>query len=280
MKYDLGYYMKIENKMHSIKGYFRSYKNFSIWRLIAYFIIYSILGFIIETIFGLMTKGVIESRKSFLYGPFCAIYGVGAVIMIVSLTPFKDNNNRLFLGGFIVGSIVEYIVSLIGEIIFHVKWWDYSSMPLNINGRICVYFSIFWGLLGIYLISYINPKIDRLINYIKGKLSSKYIKPMEVTITIFLLFDFLITMYALKNFYIRTVVEQNIDVENKTTIVKEYERVYGNEKKSEFLNKFFGNEKMIKTFPNLKLLDSNGEIIYFDSFFQDIKPYYYKINNI
>ena len=73
---------------------------------------------------------------------------------------------------------------------------------------------------------------------------------------------------------------ENIDVENKTTIVKEYERVYGNEKKSEFLNKFFGNEKMIKTFPNLKLLDSNGEIIYFDSFFQDIKPYYYKINNI
>ena len=272
--------MKFENKLHNIKEYFRSYKNFSIWRLIAYFIIYSILGFIIETVFGLITKGVIESRQSFLYGPFCAIYGVGAVIMILSLSPFKNNNNKLFWGGFVVGSIVEYIVSLIGELIFHLKWWDYSSVPLNINGRICVYFSVFWGLLGIYLISYINPKIDRLINYIKRKLSSKYIKPIEITITIFMLFDFLVTAYALKNFYIRTVVEQNIDVENKTTIVKEYERVYGNEKKSEFLNKFFGNEKMIKTFPNLKLLDSNGEIIYFDSFFQDIKPYYYKINNI
>ena len=55
----------------------------SIWRLLAYFILYSIAGYIIETIFGLLTKGVIESRKSFLYGPFCAIYGVGAVIMIV-----------------------------------------------------------------------------------------------------------------------------------------------------------------------------------------------------
>jgi len=272
--------MKIENKLNDIKNYFRSYKNFSLWRLIAYFIIYSILGFIIETIYGLISKGVIESRQSFLYGPFCAIYGVGAVIMILSLSPFKENNNRLFLGGFVVGSIVEYIISLIGEIIFHVKWWDYSSMPLNINGRICVYFSVFWGFLGIYLVSYINPKIDRLINYIKRKLSSKYIKPIEITITIFMLFDFLVTTYALKNFYIRTVVEQNIDVENKTAIVKEYERIYGNAKKSEFINKFFGNEKMIKTFPNLKMLDSKGEIIYFDSFFQDIKPYYYKINHI
>ena len=271
--------MKNENKLHNIKEYFRSYKNFSIWRLIAYFIIYSVLGFIIETAFGLITKGVIESRQSFLYGPFCAIYGVGAVVMILSLSYFKDNNNRLFWGGFIVGSIVEYIVSLIGEMIFHVKWWDYSSMPLNINGRICVYFSIFWGLLGIYLISYINPKIDRLINYTKRKFSSKYIKPIEITITIFLLFDFLITVYALKNFYIRTVVEQNIDVKNKDAIAEKYEEIYANNNKANFINKYFGNKKMIKTFPNLKLLDNNGEIIYFDSFFEDIKPYYYKIYN-
>ena len=271
--------MKNKNVVNKIKEYFRSYREFSLWRLLAYFIIYSILGLIIETIFGLITKGVIESRQSFLYGPFCAIYGVGAVVMILSLNYFKDNNNRLFWGGFVVGSIVEYIVSLVGELLFHVKWWDYSSMPLNIGGRICAFFSIFWGLLGIYLISYINPKIDRFFSYIKRKLSNKYTKPIEITITIFLLFDFLITIYALRNFYIRTVVEQNIDVENKTAIVKEYEKVYGNAKKTDFINKFFGNEKMIKTFPNLKLLDSNGVIIYFDSFFQDIKPYYYKINS-
>ena len=58
---------------------------FSIIRLLAYFVIFSILGLIIETLYGLVTKGVIESRKSFLYGPFCAIYGVGAVVMILGL---------------------------------------------------------------------------------------------------------------------------------------------------------------------------------------------------
>lgn len=69
---------------------------FSIWRIFTYFIIYSIVGYILETAFGAVTKGVIESRKSFLYGPFCAIYGVGAAIMIIFLQFFDKNNNSLF----------------------------------------------------------------------------------------------------------------------------------------------------------------------------------------
>ena len=119
---------------------------FTITKILAYFIIYSVVGYVIETIFGLLTKGVIESRKSFLYGPFCGIYGVGAVIMIMGLQKFNKNNYTLFAGGFIIGSLIEYVVSFIGEWFFHIKWWDYSSMPFNINGRICVWFSIFWGI--------------------------------------------------------------------------------------------------------------------------------------
>ena len=145
----------------------------SIWRMLAYFIIYSVVGFIIETAFGFITKGVIESRQSFLYGPFCAIYGVGAVIMIPLLKRFKKNNYTLFLGGFVIGSIVEYLISLIGEVIFHIKWWDYSSMAFNIGGRICIAFSFFWGILAIYLMSHFNPIIDKLIDKIKEKISLK-----------------------------------------------------------------------------------------------------------
>ena len=86
---------------------------YTIWRILAYFIIYSVLGYIIETIFGIVTKGTWESRQSFLYGPFCGIYGLGAVIMILSLQYFNQNSNRLFWGGFVVGSIIEYVVSWI-----------------------------------------------------------------------------------------------------------------------------------------------------------------------
>lgn len=85
----------------------------SVWRILAYFIIYSVVGYIIETIFGIITKGTWESRQSFLYGPFCAIYGVGATIMIIFLHKYSKNYTQLFIGGFIVGSIVEYLNCII-----------------------------------------------------------------------------------------------------------------------------------------------------------------------
>lgn len=266
------------NKENKVKKS-RTILVFSIWRLIAYFIIYSVLGFVIETIFGAVTKGVIESRKSFLYGPFCAIYGLGAVVMILCLQPFKKNNNTLFWGGFVVGSIIEYLVSLIGELIFHVIWWDYSDIPLNINGRVCVYFSIFWGLLGIYLVSYINPKIDKLINFIKRKISDKALKIIEMITAVFLIVDCLLTAYALKAFYIRMVKLHNINIGNVEMIDKEYDKIYGNKKKSDFIYKYWGDEKMIKTLPNLKLQDNDGKIVYFDSLLPDIQTYYYKFSD-
>lgn len=252
---------------------------YSIWRIFAYFIIYSVIGYIIETLFGIMTKGVWESRQSFLYGPFCAIYGLGAVVMILSLQYFNKNNNSLFFGGFIVGSIVEYIVSLFGEIMLNVKWWDYSNMPLNINGRVCVYFSLFWGFLAIYLMSYANPRVDRLINWIKSKFSLKFLKSVTTFLIIFMFVDCLVTGFALKMFFLRMVKENDINIGDKQVIEQAYEDIYGNEDLSKLIYKLWGNEKMIKTFPNLKLEDNDGNIVYFDSFLPDIQPYYIKLRD-
>ena len=68
--------------------------------------------------------------------------------MIVLLQKFKKSHNLLFIGGFILGAIVEYTVSFFGEMIFHVKWWDYSNRPFNINGRICVRILVLLGSFG------------------------------------------------------------------------------------------------------------------------------------
>ena len=251
---------------------------YTIWRILAYFIIYSVLGYIIETIFGIITKGTWENRQSFLYGPFCGIYGLGAVIMILSLQYFNQNNNRLFWGGFLVGSIIEYVVSWIGEILLNVKWWDYSNMPLNLNGRICVFFSIFWGLLAIYLMSYINPKVDRLINWIKTKISINKLKVITLGVTIFLFIDCVVTGYALKFFIVRKVYENNLQVVNKDQLDIAYNEIYSNEKLVDFIEKFWNDRKMIRTFPNLKIKDKDGNLIYFADYVGDIQPYYYKFN--
>lgn len=251
---------------------------FSIWRIFAYFIIYSVLGYIIETLFGIITKGTWESRQSFLYGPFCGIYGLGAVIMIVFLQYFNKNNNTLFWGGFIIGSITEYVISFLGEKMFNVIWWDYSNMPLNLNGRVCVFFSLFWGLLAIYLMSYINPKIDRIIQWGKKKVSIKKLKIITAVVTIFLFIDFMLTSFALKMFYIRMIHNHDMQVENKEKVEEIYQEISKNEKMMQFVETFFSDKKMIRTFPNLKATDINGNILYFDSFLPHIQPYYYKFD--
>ena len=252
----------------------------SIWRILAYFIIYSVAGYIIETLYGILTKGVWESRQSFLYGPFCGIYGLGAVVMIICLHKFPKKYNALFIGGFIVGSIVEYLVSLFGELILGVKWWDYSNMPLNINGRICVFFSLFWGFLGMYLIISLNPKVDKIINWIKSKFKTyKTLKTFTMTVFILLIIDCICTGFAIEFFLVRMIVKNDINVSNKEAVVEQYNKIYDNPNLSDFIYKFWGDEKMIKTFPNLKVTDKEGNIVYMDSFL-DIQPYYMKVHSI
>ena len=250
---------------------------FKIWRILAYFVIYSFLGFCLETVYGLLTKGVIESRQSFLYGPFCAIYGFGAVVMIVLLQYFKKNNYTIFLGGYLIGSGVEYLVSLVGEKLLHVKWWDYSSEPFNINGRICLFYSLAWGLLAIYLITHINPLVDKLIDKIKVKLP-KYMLPIVFNIaTAFLVFDCIISGFAINIFYSRLVYEYDLNIPNAEMYVKTYEEIIENEDLKNFTDKYFSDRKMLKTYPNLKLQDVDGNIIYISDLLKDIKPYYFKV---
>lgn len=259
----------------------RSFKilGISIWRLLAYFIIYSFIGFVIETLFALFMYNVLESRQSFLYGPFCGIYGVGAVIMIMFLNKyFNKNNHILFLGGFIVGSVVEYLISLIGELMLNVRWWDYSNRFLNINGRICLLYSIFWGLLAIYLMRVINPRVDKLINWLKTKININVAKTLTLITTILLFIDCVASGFAISFCLIRKSVENNLNIANKEQTIEAYNRIYGNEKLKEFIYKYWNDEKMVLTYPNLTLKLEDGKIMYVKDLTPEIKPYYHKFN--
>lgn len=248
-------------------------QGFTITTLLAYFIIYSIVGFIIETIFGILTKGVLESRKSFIIGPFCSIYGLGAVIMILALQKFKKNNYTLFFGGFLVGSIIEYVISLIREAIFHVVWWDYSDMAFNINGRICVAFSMFWGILAIYLITHFNPKVDKFLE----KFSYKQLKKAVIIIMIFLMIDMVITGIGLKVFFVRLVSENKVQLNIEEKYIDKYIEQYKNMPMKSLVDKIFSNKEMLKTFPNLKITNKDGNVVLIRDILSDINPYYLKV---
>lgn len=248
----------------------------SLWRIFAYFIIYSIIGFVVETLFGIARYGVLESRQSFLYGPFCAIYGVGAIVMILSLQYFKKNYNTLFIGGCLVGSVVEYIISWLGEVFLHVKWWDYSKVPLNINGRICLLYSIFWGFLGLYLMISLNPKIDKMINFIKERISVKALQTFVVISTIIMFLDLTFTAIALDYFTVRTIKENNIEVKHAEYVDYAYEKICNSEFRMKIIDKFWNNEKMLRTFPRLTVQDANGNMIKVRELYPDIQTYYFK----
>lgn len=248
-----------------------------IWRILAYFIIYSVVGFVVETIFGLVTKGVIESRRSSLYAPVCCIYGIGAVIMILGLQYFKKNNYTLFWGGFIIGSVLEYFVSVMGEFIFHIKWWDYSDLPFNINGRVCIAFSFFWGILAIYLMSHLNPKVDKAIDKLKEKFSKKLLKALVIIGILVIFLDFLVTSFALKMFFTRLVIQYDLELQTYDEYIFECSELYKNEDIKNFTLKHFSDEKMLKTFPNIKLTGKDGNIIFVKDILKDIQPYYIKV---
>ncbi len=130
--------------------------------IIDYFLIYSFIGWLLESIYKtIFTKKLVNS--GFLYGPFCPIYGIGALIMYLFLSGYNDNPIHVFIIGFVVLSVWEYIVAWAIEKIFHEKYWDYSNNKFNINGRVCLLNSIFWGVLGVIFIYFVHPFIQEKI---------------------------------------------------------------------------------------------------------------------
>lgn len=130
------------------------------------FIIMSICGWIMELIYSSITLHRLNI-PGFLYGIWCPIYGTGAVI-IMSLC--HDRNILKRIGKiFVFTTILEYLVSVLLEMIVGIKWWDYSNEFLNINGRVSLLYSTYWILIGLIVLKYIKPWFQTIYNKIKAK---------------------------------------------------------------------------------------------------------------
>ena len=132
------------------------------FEILTYFLIYSFLGWVIESIF----RSIIEKKiinTGFLKGPICPIYGIGALIMSFVLDGLSNNLICLFIASMIILTIWEYIVGVFLEKTFHTKYWDYSDHKINFQGRICLTNSIYWGILGVVFVKYIHPFMQEII---------------------------------------------------------------------------------------------------------------------
>ena len=163
------------------------------YKLFWVFFIGCFAGVVLETIYCLIQRGHYESRVGLIYGPFNLVYGVGALCLSGALYRFR-NRGRVFsfVGGFIVGSVVEYACSWFQEVCFGSTSWDYSNMPYNLNGRICLLYSIFWGILGIFWIKDIYPRMAKWILKIPNKVG----KPLTWVLLVFMVFNSVMTLFT------------------------------------------------------------------------------------
>ena len=135
---------------------------FTLYQILAYFLIYSCLGWCLEVIYAAVTTGQLVNR-GFLNGPVCPIYGFGMVIVLFTLTPLADNVFLLYVGGVILPSVLELAGGWALEKLYHTRWWDYSDFPFNIGGYICLQFSLLWGVGTLVVMKAVHPVIADLV---------------------------------------------------------------------------------------------------------------------
>lgn len=202
---------------------------YTIFYLWTYFIIYSIAGWALESVYRSFCERKLINT-GFLNGPFCPIYGIGTIIMFLFLQQFENNIIILFIISFLVLSIWEYFVGVLLEKIFKTKYWDYSDQKININGRVCLFNSICWGILGILFVKYIHPFVERNL-YLMNPLILKIIVAI---ITVMFIIDTIISIISTINIKkaLEKIEDLNIQIKEK---LEEIKKLSNKEIKTEFI---------------------------------------------
>ena len=135
-------------------------------------------------------------NRGFLTGPLCPIYGVCSIVIISLLSYIHVNVFFLFLIATLLISLIEYVTSFALEKIFKKRYWDYTDDPLNVNGRICLHFSLGWGVLAVLCVKIVHPFILRMLFFIP----QDYLFHIAIVIFSILSLDFIYTLFSLNKF--------------------------------------------------------------------------------
>ncbi|MEQ7179686.1 putative ABC transporter permease [Enterococcus thailandicus] len=127
-------------------------------RVVLLFFIYSFVGWLWETVYcSIKAKHFVY--RGFLVGPITPIYGFGILGVLYFIEPFQSNLVLLYVLSTVLVTILEYLTSFGLEKLFHATWWDYHDVPLNINGRVALPVSLFWGVGCVLIVKVIHPHI-------------------------------------------------------------------------------------------------------------------------
>lgn len=204
-------------------------KKLSFYNMFYIFILGSVFGWFIEGIYTLIKKGLLINHSALVIGPFNIVYGIGALLFTCVLYKYKDNSYiKLFIISFIFGTILEYILSLSMEFLVGFTAWDYSKKFLNIFGRVALFYSVCWGILGICWIKWCYPLVMKIIE----KINYKFGKKLMIFLIIFLIFDTILTF---------SVINRAREFDKGIEPANNYEKFLDNTFNSKYLKNMFNN---------------------------------------
>lgn len=206
-------------------------KGYNLYKLIWIFLSCSFIGALIEIVWCYFTMGKLMSRSSLLYGQFSIIWGFGCVLLTVILHNMEGKRDlSIFAVGTFAGGVYEYICSLITEGLFGVRFWDYSDIAFNIDGRINLLFCFFWGIIAVVWVQNIYPFLSENIEKIPVKMG----KPLTWILVVFMIFNMCVSSLALIRAY-----QRHLDIPPNSFI-------------SEYLDETYTDDFLAKRYQNMK----------------------------
>ncbi len=197
------------------------------YELFYIFLFGCIFGYVVEVLWSYYRFQIFINHTALVIGPFNLVYGLTAMMFSFVLYKYKrDSILELFIMSFLLGTLIEYTISLGMEKLFGFVAWNYKRYLFNINGRVCLRYSIFWGLLGVVWVKLI---LFRLLNVI-DKIPRKSAKIFMYIMIVFLIFDEALTVQAIER---AKEKDRGIEASNK------YEEFLDNTFNRDYLNNMF-----------------------------------------
>lgn len=235
-----------------------------------YFIVYALIGWIYETIL-CSVRGKRFVNRGFLNGPYCPIYGFGAVF-VVSFLKEVTNPVAVFFQSLVLTGILEYITSYLLEKLFGARWWDYSHYKYNLNGRVCLLGAVVFGTMSVILVFFIHPFVSFLVDFIPFWT----LTGISVFLFAVLVSDIVVTLVGFVDFdsklsELSAFVEQKrrefSDNLSEKRMIKGTNTVYG-----DFLKKMnFQQRRMISAFPKYRSTKYNHSLSELKKFIEELK---------
>ncbi|MDO4345357.1 MAG: putative ABC transporter permease [Eubacteriales bacterium] len=204
------------------------------YKLVWLFLIGSFFGDLVETVFCRITMGWWMSRSSVVYGPFSIVWGFACALLTALMYRYRNKSDRyLFFYGTIVGGTYEYVCSVLAEIVFGAKFWDYSKIPFNLGGRVNLLYCFFWGIVAVLWLKGIYPLLSKWIEKIPKKIGPVLTWVLIVLMTV----NMAISALALDRYSKR---QRGVEAGNSIELL---------------LDEHFPDERMMRVYPKAKLVD-------------------------